>query len=142
MSSLQKILKDADERVREACVKALNDASKELETQIKNNMTAQGIQNRTGKLRGSVTSTTATTNKPTVIVKSEVYAPLPKNQGKNRRLWGKGNIRYSGKGVPYGRIIEFSPRISKPFFYPAWYKSKKQIKEDIIEAIGKAWSGK
>lgn len=141
-TSLQRILKDADERVREACAKVLNQSAKELEAQIKNNMSAQGIQNRSGRLRASVTATTATAKKPSVVVRSEVYAKLPKKQGKNRRLWGKGSIRYPSKGVPYGRILEFSPRYNKPFFYPAWYKLRNRIKEDIIEEVGKAWSGK
>lgn len=141
-TSLQRILKNADERVREAAARALNEAAKELEAQIKNNMSAQGIQNRTGRLRASVTATTATAKKPSVVVRSEVYAPLPKRQGKNRRLWGKGSIRYPAKGVPYGRILEFSPRYNKPFFYPAWYKMKNRIRDEIITAVGEAWSGK
>ena len=140
--SLQRILKDADERVRQACAKVLNQSAKELEAQIKSNMSAQGIQSRSGRLRASVTATTATANKPSVVVRSEVYAKLPKRPGKNRRLWGKGSIRYPSKGVAYGRILEFSPRYNKPFFYPAWYKLKNQIKEDIIDEVGKAWSGK
>jgi hypothetical protein len=138
--TLQRFLKDADERVRQACADALNNASKELEKQIQANMSAQGIHNRTGRLRGSIKSNLATANKPVVVIKSEVYAQLPKKPNKNRRLWGKGNIKYSGRGVPYGRIIEFSPRINKPFFYPAWYKYKKQIREYIIRTIGEAWN--
>ena len=142
MASLQKFLRDADERVREACAKALNEASKELQQQIKTNMSAQGIQNRTGRLRGSIEANLATANKPVVVIKSEVYAHMPKRPNKNRRLWGKSNLNYSRRGVPYGRIIEFSPRINRPFFWTAWYKHKKKIKEDVIKAIGNAWSGK
>lgn len=140
MISLQKLIKNADERVKKACVDALNESAKALENQIKSNMVSQGIHNRTGRLYGSVKSTKATEKKPSVVVKSEVYAKLPKNAGKNRRLWGKGNIRYPSKGVPYGRILEFSPRYNRAFFYPAWYKLRKQIKDNIIEEIGKAWS--
>lgn len=140
MISLQRFLKDADDMVKQACADALNKAAKDLEAQIEANMSAQGIQNRTGRLRGSVKATTATVKKPVVIIKSDVYAKLPKNPNKNRRLWGKGNIKYPGRGVPYGRLLEFSPRINKPFFYTAWYKHKKQIREDIIKTIGEAWN--
>ena len=144
MASLQKILRDADERVREACAKALNEASKELEQQIKTNMSSKGIQSKTGRLYGSVKANEATLEKPVVVIKSEVYANLPKNQGKNRRLWGKGSIRYSRRGVPYGRILEYSPRYKRynGFFWSVWYKNRKQVKEDVIKAIGNAWSGR
>lgn len=134
--SLQRFLKDADERVRKAAADALNEAAKELTEQIKSNMAAQGIQQRTGKLAGSIEATTATEKKLAVIVSSEVYAPAPKQPGRdNPAMRG----RYKN-GVPYGRIIEFSPRIKKPFFYTAWYKKRRQIKKDVIEAIGKAWA--
>ena len=134
--SLQRFLKDADERVRKAAADALNEAAKELTEQIKSNMAAQGIQQRTGKLAGSIEATTATAKKLAVIVSSEVYAPAPKQPGRdNPAMRGRYKM-----GTPYGRIIEFSPRIKKPFFYTAWYKKRRQIKKDVIEAIGKAWA--
>jgi hypothetical protein len=139
---LSTFLKNADERVKKACADALNEASKELEQQIEANMSAVGITSRSGKLRGSIKSTVATPERPRVVVKSEVYANLPKRANKNRRLWGKSAIRYAPRGVPYGRILEFSPRYNRPFFYKAWYARRKQIKEDIIQIIGNAWSGK
>ena len=144
MASLQKFLRDADERVRKACADALNEASQELEKQIKTNMSSKGIQNKTGRLRGSVTANKATEKKPVIVIKSEVYAPLPKNQSKNRRLWGKSSLKYPSKGVPYGRILEFSPRYKKynNYFYGVWYKNRNKIREDVIKAIGNAWSGK
>lgn len=134
--TLQRFLKNADERVRKAAADALNEAAKELTEQIKNNMAAQGIQQRTGKLAGSIEATIATAKKPVVIVSSEVYAPAPKQPGKENPAM-KGRYK---NGVPYGRIIEFSPRIKKPFFYTAWYKKRRQIKEDVIKAIGEAWA--
>lgn len=36
--SLQRFLKDADERVRKAAAEALNEAAEELQNQIKSNM--------------------------------------------------------------------------------------------------------
>lgn len=137
---LSTFLKDADERVKQACADALNQAATELEQQIESNMSAVGIHSKTGKLRGSIKSTVATPDRPRVVVKSEVYATAPKKPNKNRRLWGKPAIRYPARGVPYGRILEFSPRYKKPFFYTAWYQKRRQIKENIIRAIGEAWS--
>lgn len=134
--SLQRFLKDAEEDVRKAAAEALNKAAEELKQEIKNNMASQGIQERTGNLVGSVKASQATDKKLIVKITSEVYAKAPKEPGKRNPAM-RGRYKY---GVPYGRLIEFSPRINKPFFYTAWYAKRKQIKEDIIEAIGKAWN--
>lgn len=132
------MLKDAEEKVRKAAADELNKASAELKAQIRENMATQNIEVHTGALRRSIESNTATPKKLAVVVKSEVYVPAPERPGLyNPAMRG----RYSD-GVPYGRIIEFSPRINKPFFYTAWYKNKKKIKEDVIKAISRAWSDK
>lgn len=135
--SLQAFLKDADERVKKAAADALNKAADEMEMQIRENMNAQNIQVRTGKLRASLKATKATPKKLNVLIKSEVFAPPPKRPGsRNPRM--KGRYKY---GAPYGRLLEFSPRINKPFFYTAWYNKRQQIKQEIMETIGNAWSG-
>ena len=41
------------------------------------------------------------------------------------------------KGFSYGRIIEFSPRINRPFLYPAADANRELIKQMIIEAVRK-----
>jgi hypothetical protein len=134
--SLFRFLKDAEEDVRKAAAEALNKAADELKQEIKNNMARQGIQERTGNLIGSIKATKATPDKLIVNITSEVYAKAPKRPGLRNPAM-KGRYKY---GVPYGRIIEFSPRINKPFFFTAWYLKRKYIKEDIIEAIGEAWN--
>ena len=138
--SLQRLLKDADVRVKKAAAEALNEAAEELQNQIKNNMSAQGIKQDSGALVGSVKFTKATEKRPSVKIYSEVYKPLPKRPNSRRRKWGKPSIRYPSQGVPYGRIIEFSPRINRPFFYTAWYGKRREISEKVISAIGRAWS--
>lgn len=138
MLTLKKLLKDADERVRQAAADAINEAAKQLEQDIHNTMAENGIQSRSGKLYGSVKANKATPKKPSVVIKSEVYKNVPRRPGsRNPAMRG----RYK-KGVPYGRILEFSPRFKKynGFFYKVWYKNRKRIKEDVILAIGKAWS--
>jgi len=135
--TLQSLLKDADERVRQAAADAINNASETLQRDIKANMAAQGIRERTGRLRGSLESTKATKSRLNVVIKSEVYAPTPKRPG-SRNPAMKGRYKY---GVPYGRILEFSPRINKPFFYTAWYKNKNKIKEIVMKEVSNAWSG-
>ena len=136
--SLKQLLKDANDRVKEAAAEALNEAAAELTARVRENMNAQNIKNDTGRLRASVKYKKTDSRKLAVVVKSEVYKrPNPKRPGsRNPRMAG----RYTSRGVPYGRIIEFSPRIRKPFFYPAWYATRKQIREEIVKQIGEAWS--
>ena len=134
--SLKKLLKDADKKVRQAAADALNKSANELKAQIRENMATQNIEERTGALRTSIESNIATPENLAIVIKSEVYKPAPERPGQRNPAM-RGRYR---NGVPYGRIIEFSPRINRPFFYTAWYKRKKQIKEDVIKAINKAWS--
>lgn len=133
--SLRAILKDADEKVKKAAVQALNEASEKVQSAIKTNMTSVGIQEKTGELRSSIKVLPATEKNFKATISSEVFKPAPKNPGK-RNPEMKGRYKY---GTPYGRIIEFSPRINKPFFYTAWYKERKRITEEIIKKVGEAW---
>lgn len=45
-------------------------------------------------------------------------------------------------GVAYGRFVEFSPKIDKPFLYPAMDKLRSKIKQDIVRAVQGAIHGK
>jgi len=137
MASLNAFLKDADERVRKAAADALNEAAEQVQQQIKSNMDAQGIQNRTGQLQRSIKITKATPKRLSCKIESEVFKAAPKKPG-SRNPAMRGRYKY---GVPYGRLIEFSPRINKPFFYNAWYKLRNTVKKEVMEAIGDAWNG-
>ena len=143
---LQTLLKDAEENVKIAAARALNEAAEQLEKDIRANMTAVGIRDRTGRLRGSIELTKATPKKLSVRVKSEVYSINPRTGQKAIvKRPGLRNPAMRGRyknGVPYGRILEFSPRFSKynGFFYGAYYKNKNRIKNEIMEKIGNAWN--
>lgn len=39
------------------------------------------------------------------------------------------------KGYKYGRIVEFSPKINKPFFYPVMDAHKEGYKRRLVEAL-------
>lgn len=41
----------------------------------------------------------------------------------------------NSSGVAYGQFVEFSPKINKPFFYPAIYANIGTLKENIKQAI-------
>lgn len=40
--------------------------------------------------------------------------------------------------IPYARIVEFSPKIDKPFMYPAFDAKRDQMKENVIMKIREA----
>ena len=155
--SIAAFLKDKDMEVRQAAADLMNAASDKIVRQIRSNLHAQGIVNRTGKLYSSIEIKKETAKSPRVVIMSEVYAPLPKNEQKMRDIYNsmtkherlfRRKVRkpmrftYPAEGVPYGRIIEFSPRINKPWFYKAWYDTRFEVEESIINGVLKAWSGK
>ena len=41
-------------------------------------------------------------------------------------------------GVPYGKVVEYSPKIQKPFVYPALDAHKDEIAGKVADAIKKA----
>ena len=144
-SDLNKILRDADVRVRAAAAKALNDAAEELIRNMKQNMASAGIESRTGRLESSFTFRPATAERLKCLVENEVYAvdgngskKIPKEPGKYNPAM-KNRYKY---GIPYGRILEFSPRFNRPFFYKTWYAMQDEIKEKIVEQISNAWKDK
>lgn len=43
-------------------------------------------------------------------------------------------------GIYYGKIVEFSPKINKPYLFPALEEERGQIMQDIRTAISEALS--
>ena len=41
-------------------------------------------------------------------------------------------------GLYYGKIVEFSPKINKPFLYPAMDVKREAVKKKIIDAVREA----
>ena len=41
-------------------------------------------------------------------------------------------------GLYYGKIVEFSPKINKPFLYPAMDAKREVVKKKIIDAVREA----
>ena len=41
-------------------------------------------------------------------------------------------------GIPYGQFVEFSPKINKPFLYPAMDENRNKIYRDILDSIKQA----
>ena len=38
-------------------------------------------------------------------------------------------------GIPYGRFVEFSPKINEPFLYPALDAVRNTIRENVAKAV-------
>ena len=41
-------------------------------------------------------------------------------------------------GLFYGKMVEFSPKINKPFLYPAMDAKRKEIQQNIVAAVREA----
>ena len=41
-------------------------------------------------------------------------------------------------GLYYGKIVEFSPKINKPFMYPAMDAKREVVKKKIVDAVREA----
>ena len=57
----------------------------------------------------------------------------------------KGGAKYkiiadavSHDGIFYGKLVEFSPAVNKPFMYPAMDAKRDEVRSKIIEAVREA----
>ena len=132
-TSLKKILKEYSKDVQEAAVNQLNKEAEMLVSDIDADMDRAGIKTNTGALKASVKAIAATVKNLDAGVISEVYAPMPTKPGSRNE-----NIYYPKKGVPYGRLIEFSPRINRPFFYTSFYEKRGKIIDRVFDACKQA----
>lgn len=60
---------------------------------------------------------------------------IRKNNGAKYRVVADAQAQ---DGLYYGKIVEFSPRINKPFMYPAMDACRKDIQSLIIKAVREA----
>ena len=65
-------------------------------------------------------------------LRDSIYMHLHNRDGS---LWSIGADAESEDGVFYGRLVEFSPRINKPFLYPAFDANKDAIVSAIVGAV-------
>ncbi len=92
--TLEAFLKDKTYEVREAAADALNKGADIVAQRAVSNLRTQGIVNRHNKLYSSVDIKKATPERPRCLIKSEVYAPLPRGERKARQAyenWKNGN---------------------------------------------------
>lgn len=58
----------------------------------------------------------------------------------NGNAYALGADAHNEKGIAYGQFLEFSPRISKPFIYPAIRANLRKLKRDLKFAMQDAIS--
>lgn len=111
-----------------AGAKYINRQGAMLRDEAMKRMAEQGIAVRSGNLR-----------------KSLRLIPIVDNKMKDLRVASTVLIDdavvtdKNGKEIAYGRIIEFSPKINKPFFYTAYYESRNDIKDGLAQVIREKW---
>lgn len=109
--AFQQILQDYGKQVADAAKKALADEAEIIANDAKSRCPV-----KTGNLKESIHTVS---NKSGTRV-SIVADAVDKN------------------GVPYGRIVEFSPKIQKPYIYPARDEHKDEIAGKVADAIKQA----
>lgn len=76
-------------------------------------------------------------------MKSRVPVKTGKLRDSIRWEWNKGKTKITiiadaaNNGIKYARIVEFSPRINKPFFFPAIESHREEYKNRMKDALRK-----
>lgn len=125
LSYLKKIIDEFGEEAAKVACDTLNDVIHDVEKQAKENLHEQGIKGT--RMYDGFKLKDADVNRPEAVIAVEVWSEKPT---KNPININSGI--YNSKGYAnIGRIIEFSPRIQRPFFYDAFYKRRKGLEDEI-----------
>ena len=112
----QKLLEEMGEGVLEAGKKALAEGAEMVVQEAKNRCPVyKGSDRRVvpGALRDSIRA-------------------VKKKGGAEYKITADAETQ---DGLKYGRLVEFSPRINKPFMYPAMDAQRDAVKDRIVEAV-------
>ena len=108
---MENVLKVYGERVADAAKEALADNAEELCQTVKSKCPV-----RTGRLLNSIHVSR--------LKDGAVYKVIADAQGDD--------------GTPYARIVEFSPKIDKPFMYPSMDEKRDKFKRNVVSKIKEA----
>ena len=108
---MENVLKVYGERVADAAKEALADNAEELCQTVKSKCPV-----RTGRLLNSIHVSR--------LKDGAVYKVIADAQGDD--------------GTPYARIVEFSPKIAKPFMYPSMDEKRDRFKQNVKTKIREA----
>ena len=108
MSSLSSVFQDIGERATRAAKEALSDGANMIVDDAKSRCPV-----RTGNLKDSIHKEV---NRAGTRIKVVADAT-------------------DDNGFYYGKIVEFSPKVNKPFLYPALDAARNTIRENIANAV-------
>ena len=109
--AFQQILQDYGKQVADAAKKALADEAEIIANDAKSRCPV-----KTGNLRDSIHTE-------------------PNKSGTRIYVVADGKDK---NGTPYGKVVEYSPKIQKPFMYPAIDEHKDEISSKVADAIKQA----
>lgn len=109
--AFQQILQDYGKQVAAAAKKALADEAEIIANDAKSRCPV-----KTGNLRDSIHT-------------------VPNKSGTRVSIVADATDK---DGVPYGKVVEFSPKIKKPFVYPAIDEHKDELAGKVADAIKQA----
>lgn len=133
--NLKTVLEQYGNKAKQAAIDVISKNADELVSGAKNR--ASGM-NRTGKMQMSIRAIKPKrkNSKYNIVVACDAVNETPvKNPGsRNPGMTGK----YPVGGFPYPRVLEFSPKYNRPFFFNDYYNSKSALPGQISDAIKKA----
>lgn len=122
----KKLIDEFGERVADIAVEKLNEVIRDVEKQAIENLHKHGIKGT--RMYEGFKHKFATRDKEDAWLSVEVWSDNPIME--IGTLWNSGV--YDSEGYAnVGRIIEFSERINKPFFYDAFYQRRKGLEKEI-----------
>ena len=132
--NLKDVLEQYGEKAMEAAAAVMRESADQLVAGAKARAPAES-----GKLRDSIRKLEHGSGKRyTVAMVCDAKSTVPVKHPGVRNP--NAASRYKNTGVPYGRIIEFSPKYNHPFFFTDYYNQRAATREKVIEAIHKAVS--
>lgn len=137
---LKTILESYGEAAKQAAIDCVDRKASALAAGAKSRLEAQ-FPGGTGKAAASIriVRPKRQTNKYKLKVICDAVNPAPiKNPGARGSVSTKS---FASGGYPYPRVLEFSPKYGKPFFFQDYYEARAALPDEISEAIRKAGGG-
>lgn len=137
---LKTILESYGEAAKQAAIDCVDRKASALDAGAKSRLEAQ-FPGGTGKAAASIriVRPKRQTNKYKLKVICDAVNPRPvKNPGSHGSKRGGSYPN----GYPYPRVLEWSPKYGKPFFFQDYYETKAALPDQVSEAIRKAVSNK
>lgn len=131
LSYLKELIDEFGKEVAKAAAEVINDVILDTEKEAKENLRKHGIKGT--RMYEGFTHTEADWNadNPEATLALEVWSDEP-----TKKIGNNNSGIYDSMGYAnVGRIIEFSPRINKPFYYDAFYKRRKGMKKEIHDKV-------